>query len=99
MTVNVGDIIKINISNDHINTAKSLALKKLKYTIDTWQERSFSVMKKFIDIFTGDIAKECVKEFLVENGVGDLIEDYDDWRVKSGSVSYTHLTLPTTERV
>ncbi len=63
-----------------INWAKSTALKKANHTADTWQGRS--PHKRFENIFLGDLAKNIVKKYLLQEiaGVSPFLIEYDQIR-------------------
>jgi len=83
MVVSVSDVVRWKYDENMVKTAKEYTLKKLKHTADTWQDRKQHTIKKILDIFKGDLAKELVKDILKRDGFEDF-EDYDVWRVESG---------------
>ncbi len=83
MVVRVSDVVCWKYDENMVRVAKEYTLKKLKHTADTWQDREQHTIKKILDIFKGDLAKELVRDFLKKKGFEDF-EDYDIWRVESG---------------
>lgn len=63
-----------------VNWAKTTALKKANHTADTWQGRS--PHKRFENIFLGDLAKNIVKKYLLQEiaGIAPFLLEYDQIR-------------------
>ena len=68
----------------------------------SWRPLSAAGIPTFIQAVTGqDSVKEPTNTFTIQNGLASTVDGPIDLAtdVKSEAVSYTHLTLPTTERV
>ena len=74
--VNEADVITILITQELRDQAVSFSMRKLGFTVDTWQERN--VGNRDADIVMGDIAKESLKQYL--RGRNIEVEDYDEIR-------------------